>query len=57
MVMKNEEKISFDVKVIPMSKATKKRLSEVAEEIKGKKLFPEKIEFAKKTLEDVKLPI
>lgn len=55
--MKNEEKISFDVKVIPMSKATKKRLSEVAEEIKGKKLFPEKIEFAKKTLEDVKLPI
>ncbi|MEZ0130009.1 hypothetical protein AB9T88_09715 [Flavobacterium sp. LBUM151] len=40
-----------------MSKATKKRISKVEEEIKGKDLFPEKTEFAKKTLQDVKLPM
>lgn len=39
-----------------MSKATKKRISKVEEEIKGKDLFKEKTEFAK-TLQDVKLPM
>lgn len=54
--MRNEN-MKIEINVIPMSKATKKRLSKVADEIKGKDLFPEKIEFAKKTLQDVKLPI
>lgn len=55
--MKNEEKIERKQNVIPMSKATKKRISKIADEIKGKNLFIEKTEFAKLTLLDVKLPI
>lgn len=43
--------------VTPMSKSTKKKLAEVLKEIKGKDLFPEKTEFAKKTLQNVKLPM
>jgi uncharacterized protein with PhoU and TrkA domain len=57
MVMRNEEKIVTKLNVIPMSKATKKRISKVEEEIKGKILFKEKMEFAQKTLQDVKLPM
>ncbi|WP_456312481.1 hypothetical protein [Pseudomonas shirazensis] len=55
--MRNEEKIATKINVIPMSKATKKRISKVEEEIKGKILFKEKMEFAQKTLQDVKLPM
>jgi hypothetical protein len=55
--MRNEEKTEIRINVIPMSKATKKRLSKVKDEIDGKNLFPEKIEFAKKTLQNVKLPM
>ncbi|WP_159438460.1 hypothetical protein [Flavobacterium pectinovorum] len=55
--MRNEEKIVTKLNVIPMSKATEKRLSKVLDEIKGKDLFPEKTEFAKKTLQNVKLPM
>ena len=57
MFMRNEEKIATKINVIPMSKATEKRLNKVMNEIKGKDLFPEKTEFAKKTLQDVKLPM
>ncbi len=57
MIMRNEEKIATKINVIPMSKATKKRISKVEEEIKGKILFKEKMEFAQKTLQDVKLPM
>jgi len=57
MVMKNEEKTATKLNVVPMSKATEKRLNKVLDEIKGKDLFPEKTEFAKKTLQDVKLPM
>jgi len=57
MIMRNEEKIVTKLNVIPMSKATEKRLSKVLHEIKGKDLFPEKTEFAKKTLQNVKLPM
>lgn len=55
--MRNEEKTETKINVTPMSKATRKRLSKVADEINGKIFFPEKIEFAKKTLENVKLPM
>ena len=41
-------------KIIPMSKATKKRLSIVAKDIEGKELFPDKIALAKKTLSNLK---
>lgn len=45
-------------KIISMSNATKKKIAKVAEEINGRNLFTEKIEIAKKTLEDLKhLPI
>ncbi|WP_264537348.1 hypothetical protein [Flavobacterium sp. N1736] len=55
--MRKGEKIETKTNVIPMSKATEKRLSKVLDEINGKKLFSEKIEFAKKTLQNVKLPM
>lgn len=41
-----------------MSKSTKERLARVALELKGKELFPKKVELAKKTLSKIKsLPI
>lgn len=44
--------------VIAMSKATKRTLSQIAHEIKGQNLFIDKIEIAKKTLQNLKsLPI
>lgn len=45
-------------KVISMSKSTKERIAAVAKTIKGKELFPEKVELARKTLSHLKsLPI
>lgn len=53
-----KEKIEKTTKIISMSNATKKKISKVAEEINGRNLFSEKIELAKKTLENLKsLPI
>ena len=39
--------------VIPMSKETRRKLSKIMNETKGKDLFPEKTELAQKTLQDV----
>ena len=53
-----KEKMEKTTKIISMSYATKKKISKVAEEINGRNLFTEKIELAKKTLENLKsLPI
>jgi len=53
-----KEKMEKTTKIISMSTATKKKISKVAEEINGRNLFTEKIELAKKTLENLKaLPI
>ncbi len=41
-------------KVLSMSKTTKERISSIAKDIKGKELFPEKTELAKKTLSNIK---
>lgn len=56
--MKKDKKIEQTTNIISMSNATKKKISEAAHEINGKNLFTEKIELAKKTLENLKsLPI
>lgn len=45
-------------KVISMSAKTKERIATVATSLKGKELFSDKIELAKKTLSELKsLPI
>ena len=56
--MKTTTKISNQSRVIPLTPKAKERMSVVAENIKGKELFPEKIESAKKILKKIKsLPI
>jgi hypothetical protein len=58
VVMGKENKTLKEANIISMSSETKKRISEVANEINGRNLFTEKIELAKKTLEHIKsLPI
>lgn len=49
-----KEKMEKSTKIISMSNITKKKIAKVAEEINGRNLFTEKIEIAKKTLEDLK---
>jgi hypothetical protein len=45
-------------RVIPMSAKTKEKIATVAASLKGKELFTDKIELAKKTLSELKsLPI
>ena len=56
-IMEKDNRLEKKTNIILMSKATKKRISKVEEEIKGKILFKEKMEFAQKTLQDVKLPM
>ncbi len=41
-------------KVISMSTKTKKKINAIADTLKGKELFTEKIELAKKTLSELK---
>ncbi|WP_165366225.1 hypothetical protein [Brumimicrobium glaciale] len=56
--MEQEKQIRKSQKAISMSKATKERLAKVALELKGKELFPQKVEQAKRTLSKIKsLPI
>ncbi|WP_158655296.1 hypothetical protein [Flavivirga eckloniae] len=56
--MERQKPILKASKVLSMSKTTKERISSIAKDIKGKELFPEKIELAKKTLSQIKsLPI
>lgn len=56
--MERKKHILKASKVLSMSKTTKDRISSIAKDIKGKELFPEKIELAKKTLSKIKsLPI
>lgn len=52
------KKVYKVTKIISMSTETKKKISKVADEIKGRDLFTDKIELAKKTLQNLKsLPI
>lgn len=56
--MGQDKKTVKKANIISMSKATKKKIAEVADEINGKNLFTDKIELAKKTLQNLKsLPI
>ncbi|NOQ73552.1 MAG: hypothetical protein GQ574_16215 [Crocinitomix sp.] len=56
--MEQKKQILKATKVLSMSKATKEKLARVAKELKGKELFPEKVDLAKKTLSRIKsLPI
>lgn len=56
--MERKNKILKAKKVISMSKKTKEKIAIVAKDIKGKEMFPEKLELAKKTLSKIKsLPI
>lgn len=56
--MGKDIKMEKKVNIIYMSEATKKRISKASDEINGRNLFTDKIELAKKTLQDVKsLPI
>ncbi|GAB5399810.1 MAG: hypothetical protein Aureis2KO_13950 [Aureisphaera sp.] len=56
--MKRKKQLLKAKKVISMSNATKERISAVAKDIKGKELFPEKVDLAKKSLRHLKsLPI
>lgn len=56
--MRKDNKTLKEANIISMSSETKKKISEVANEINGRNLFTEKIELAKKTLEHIKsLPI
>lgn len=56
--MKNKKTTIKSPKVISMSARTKERINVVASTLKGKDLFTEKIELAKKTLSELKsLPI
>lgn len=56
--MGRKKQILKATKVLPMSKATKSKISGIAKNIKGKELFPEKVDLAKRTLGRLKsLPI
>jgi len=56
--MERKKQILKATTVLSMSKATKERLSSIAKDIKGKELFPEKVDLAKRTLSKLKsLPI
>lgn len=56
--MAQKKSILKATKVLSMSKETKERIAVVANDIKGKELFPEKVALAKKTLSKLKsLPI
>lgn len=56
--MRKEKMKDQTPKIISMSKSTKETISKVANEINGKNLFTEKIELAKKSLQNLKsLPI
>ncbi len=52
--MKRKKQILKANKVISMSKSTKIKLADIAKEIKGKELFPEKVNSAKKSLGNLK---
>jgi hypothetical protein len=56
--MGQDKKTAKKANMISMSNATRKKIAEVADEINGKNLFTDKIELAKKTLQNLKsLPI
>ncbi|WP_431106877.1 hypothetical protein [Winogradskyella poriferorum] len=56
--MERKKQILKATKVLSMSKTTKERISSIAKDIKGKELFPEKVDLAKRTLSKLKsLPI
>ena len=56
--MERRKQILKATKVLSMSKTTKERISIIAKNIKGKELFPEKVDLAKRTLSKLKsLPI
>lgn len=56
--MERNKQILKAKKVLSMSKATKERITSIAKDIKGKELFPEKVDLAKRTLSKLKsLPI
>lgn len=56
--MERKKQILKATKVLSMSKTTKERISRIANDIKGKELFPEKVDLAKRTLSKLKsLPI
>lgn len=56
--MKTKKTTFKDTKVISMSTQTKEKIATVADAIKGKELFTEKIALAKRTLSELKsLPI
>ena len=56
--MKQKNPILKANKTLSMSSKTKEKISVIANNIKGKEFFPEKIDLAKKTLSNLKtLPI
>ncbi|MEN8191473.1 MAG: hypothetical protein ABFS12_01570 [Bacteroidota bacterium] len=56
--MEQKKQILKATKVLSMSKSTRERISIIAKDIKGKELFSEKVNLAKKTLSNLKsLPI
>ena len=56
--MERKKQILKATKILSMSQTTKNRISNIAKDIKGKELFPEKVNLAKKTLSKLKsLPI
>ncbi|MFZ1789180.1 MAG: hypothetical protein WAT92_12735 [Saprospiraceae bacterium] len=56
--MERKKQILKVPKILSMSKTIKDRISSVAKDIKGKELFPEIVELAKRTLGKLKsLPI
>ena len=56
--MERKKQILKAKEIISMSKSTKERISTIAKDIKGKELFPEKLDLAKRTLSKLKsLPI
>ena len=58
MIMENSKSFPKASKVIQMSEETRLKLSVIAEKLKGRELFADKIEAAKKSLKDIKsLPI
>lgn len=56
--MERKKQILKASKVLSMSQTTKYRITNIAKDIKGKELFPDKVDLAKKTLSNLKsLPI
>ncbi len=56
--MERKKQILKATTVLSMSNTTKQRISSIAKGIKGKELFPEKVDLAKRTLSKIKsLPI